>query len=118
MKKLFVLVIMGSMTYAQCMVNYKRTACGGMHRNGATNEEMSYKKCGGKQECSKEKAASSLSECQAAALKACANKRYDITKTKVITATWNGAAIKDSSGAADFCQNYANKAKEYNRCSQ
>ncbi|EQC50531.1 hypothetical protein [Bacteriovorax sp. DB6_IX] len=117
-KKVLITSLIGSFTFAQCIVHYKREACGGQHRNGKTNQVMSFKKCGGTAECDKEKAATSLSECQAAALKACANKRYDITKLKVITATWNGAAIQDAHGNSDFCLKYANRDKEFNRCSQ
>jgi hypothetical protein len=116
MYKIFATIIIGAMAYGECMVHYNRTACPGTARNGMSNQEISYKKCGGKKECTKQKPASSLEQCQAAALKACGNKRYSITKSKIVKATWNGAAIKDASGSEDFCANYANRATEYNRC--
>jgi len=92
-----------------CIVHYVRTACEGQ-------EETSYKKCDGQQECDKAKEAASLEECQAAALKSCGNDRLDITKSKVITATYKGEAIKSASGNDDFCADYENRDAEYNQC--
>jgi len=94
-----------------CIVHYVRTACEGQ-------EETSYAKCDGQQECDKAKEAASVEECQAAALKSCANDRLDITKSKVITATYKGEAIKpaDDSDNMDFCLNYENRDAEYNQC--
>jgi len=89
-----------------CIVHYVRTACEGQ-------EETSYKKCDGQQECDKAKEAASVEECQAAALKS-----LDITKSKVITATYKGEAIKPDaeSDNMDFCLNYENREAEYNQC--
>ena len=92
-----------------CVVHYVRTACEGQ-------EETSYAKCDGQAECDKAKEAASVEECQAAALKACANDRLDITKSKVITATYKGEAIQSASGNADFCADYENRGAEYNQC--
>jgi hypothetical protein len=69
-----------------CIVHYKRTACQG-------KEAESFKKCDGDAECDREKPASSAAECSAAALKSCENSRLDITKYKVITATYNGEQL-------------------------
>jgi hypothetical protein len=67
-------------SFAKCMVKYNRTACSGQ-------EAVSYKKCKGKKECEKKKPAKDLAGCQKAARKACKNTRFDITKSKVVTAT-------------------------------
>lgn len=92
-----------------CAVHYTRTACAGQ-------EAVSYKKCDGAQSCTKYKAADSVEACQAAALKSCGNKRFDITKSKVITAEYKGQAIKSASGKDDFCLDYSNRDTEFNKC--
>ena len=92
-----------------CAVHYTRTACAGQ-------EAISYKKCGGEQSCTKHKPADSLKACQAAALKSCKNKRFDITKNKVITATYKGQPIQSTTGKDDFCLDYPNKDTEFNQC--
>lgn len=113
-----ILALFSQPILAQCMVHYEREACVGKARNGKTNEVMSYKKCGGKKSCTKEKTASTLAECQAAALKACGNRRFTVTKSKVITAKWNGQAIKDQHGNADFCLKYEKRDEEFFRCAK
>ncbi|MBF0472096.1 MAG: hypothetical protein HQL48_12075 [Gammaproteobacteria bacterium] len=92
-----------------CAVHYTRTACAGQ-------EAISYKKCNGEQSCVKYKAADSLEACQKAAMKACANDRLDITKMKVITATYQGQPITSATGADDFCLEYPNRDTELNKC--
>ena len=92
-----------------CSVHYTRTACPG-------KEAESYAKCGGKQSCSKPVAAASAAACQAAALKACANDRLDITRSKVIGASYKGQALKSSSGKEDFCLDYDKRAAEFDKC--
>jgi len=87
-----------------CVVHYERTACKG-------KEVESFKKCDGQAGCDKQKPANSPEECAAAALKSCNNSRLDITKYKVITATYDGQALVggfDTSGnpdpaGANFC---------------
>ena len=69
-----------------CVVHYVRTAC-------QDQEAVSFKKCDGKPECDKTKAADTAEACAAAALKSCSNSRLDITKYKVITAKYNGEAL-------------------------
>ncbi|HOO81732.1 MAG TPA: hypothetical protein PK513_04450 [Alphaproteobacteria bacterium] len=99
---------------ADCVVHYKRTACAGQ-------EEISYKKCGGEQECEKTKPAESKEECMEAALKSCDNKRFDITKWKVITATYGDEQLiggHDEDGApnpegTNFC---AGDRPDLNQC--
>lgn len=76
----------GVASAADCVVHYTRTACQGQ-------EAVSYKKCDGQQSCEKTKAVVDESACSAAALKSCDNDRLDITKYKVITATFGGKAL-------------------------
>lgn len=92
-----------------CAVHYTRTACAGQ-------EATSYKKCDGQQSCTKYKPADSLEACQEAALNSCKNKRLDITKMKVITATYKGQPVKTKTGKDDFCLDYPNKETEFNKC--
>jgi hypothetical protein len=94
---------------ADCEITYNRTACTGQ-------EKESYAKCDGKQECTKEAEASSEAACQEAAVKACANDRLTITRSKVISAKFKGKALKSRSGNDDFCVDYANRATEFNQC--
>ena len=99
----------GVATAASCEVQYTRTACPG-------KEKISYKKCKGKQSCSKFKEAATVEECRAIATKSCSNKRLSITKSKVINAVFDGKAIQTESGKDDFCLEYENAATEFNKC--
>lgn len=92
-----------------CAVHYTRTACPGQ-------EATSYKKCDGNQSCVKHKEADSAEACQKKAMKSCRNRRLNITKLKVITATWQGQAIKSPAGNEDFCLDYEKRAEEFNHC--
>lgn len=92
-----------------CDINYTRTACPG-------KEEISYKKCDGKQSCTKTVAAASAEECQTKAVAACANDRLDITKSKVITATFDGKPVANKAGGSDHCLDYAKRDTEFNQC--
>jgi hypothetical protein len=84
---LAMLGIASSANAADCVVHFKRTACAGQ-------EVESYKKCDGKQECDKtEAAAMSDASCSKAALSDCDNARVDVTKFKVITATFKGTPL-------------------------
>lgn len=92
-----------------CGISYTRTACPG-------KDAQSYAKCDGQASCVKFVAADSPQACQAAALKACANDRLDITRSKVIGATYKGAALKSASGQSDFCADYDKRAAEFDKC--
>lgn len=92
-----------------CEIKYTRTACPG-------KESISYKKCKGKQKCSKFKEAASVDECAAMAVKSCRNKRLTVTKSKVINALFDGQAINASNGNADFCTVYEKASEEFNKC--
>ena len=94
---------------AECAITYTRTACPGQ-------EAESYKKCDGKQTCTKDVVAASSEACQEAAVKACANDRLTITKSKTISAKYKGKALKSKSGKDDFCLDYEKRAAEFNQC--
>ncbi|MBE0370260.1 hypothetical protein [Pseudoalteromonas aurantia] len=92
-----------------CEIQYTRTSCPG-------KEKISYKKCKGKQSCSKFKEAASAAECGAMAVKSCKNKRLTITKSKVINAIFDGGKITATNGNDDFCTVYAKASEEFNKC--
>ena len=92
-----------------CEIKYTRTACPG-------KESISYKKCKGKQKCSKFKEAASADECSEMAIKSCRNKRLTVTKLKVINAMFDGQQIKASNGSDDFCTVYDKASEEFNKC--
>jgi len=92
-----------------CDITYTRTACPGQ-------ETESYKKCDGKQSCTKHVAAASETQCLEAAIQACANDRLDITQSKVINAKFKGKALKSKAGKDDVCLDYAKRDAEFNHC--
>lgn len=92
-----------------CEINFDRTACPGQ-------EAISYKKCDGEKTCTEYKETASAAECATAATADCENKRLNITKSKVITATFDGVPLKTAAGSSDFCTAYALKDKEFNHC--
>ncbi|WP_150102573.1 hypothetical protein [Gallionella capsiferriformans] len=92
-----------------CDINYTRTACPG-------KEAISFKKCDGKASCVKTGAADTAEACRVKAVAACANDRLDITKSKVITATFNGKSVTNKAGGADHCADYAERAVEFDKC--
>jgi hypothetical protein len=111
MKKQFVLAAAFSLAFlmrasaAECVLHVKRMACAGQ-------ETESFTHCDGTAECDvTEAAASTDAACAKAALDACENKRLDITKSKVVTATFKSAALTGGFGAdgkadakgANFC---------------
>jgi hypothetical protein len=92
-----------------CQITYNRTACAG-------HEAESYAKCGGQASCTKSVPSTSEASCVEAAVKACSNDRLEITKSKVITATYKGKALKSKSGKEDMCLDYAKRDAEFNQC--
>lgn len=122
MKKTIVLAAILTLSFsmhgasaADCVVHVKRTACAG-------KEAESYKKCDGKQECDMaEASASTDAACSKAALAGCDNTRLDVTKYKVVTATFKGAALtggfttdgKADPKGANFC---AADRPDLNKC--
>lgn len=103
------LITSSSILAGTCEIQYKRTACPG-------KEKISYKKCKGKQECSKFKEAATAMQCGEMAVKSCRNKRLTITKSKVINALFDGQAIEASNGSSDFCTVYDKADAEFNKC--
>lgn len=99
----------GAQAYAGCDLTYTRTACPG-------KEAVSYKKCDGKQSCVKPAAADTAEACRVKAVAACANDRLDITKNKVVSATFNGKPLMNKAGGADHCLDYAEREAEFNKC--
>jgi hypothetical protein len=94
---------------ATCDIGYTRTACPG-------KEAISFKKCDGKASCVKTVTADTAEACHSKAVAACANDRLDITKSKVITATFNGKPVMNKAGGADSCADYAEREAEFNHC--
>jgi hypothetical protein len=92
-----------------CALTYTRSACPGQ-------EAESFKKCDGKQTCTKYVPADSEQTCRAAAVAACSNDRLTVTQSKAIAATWKGTALKSKSGAGDMCLDYAKRDAEFNKC--
>lgn len=92
-----------------CDLTYTRTACQG-------KEAISFKKCDGNASCVKKGEAASIDACRAKGVAACANDRIEITKSKVISATFDGKPVLNKAGAADLCQDYAERASEFNQC--
>ena len=113
MNKTIVLAAVLGMSFASnafaandCIVHYNRTACPG-------KETESYSKCGGSKECDKPADdASTEAACIAAAKAACPNSRLDITKSKRITARFNGKSLKGPYGGS-FC---APNRPDFNKC--
>jgi hypothetical protein len=111
MKKISMIAAMFALSFASnayagdCSVHYVRTACPGM-------ETESYSKCGGSKSCDKVEQTPSAAACVGAAKRACANSRLTITKSKVITATYDGKALKGPFGGS-FC---AAQRPDFNKC--
>ena len=108
---LLLMATAGAAVAGECAIEYVRTACPGQ-------ETESYSKCGGKQSCVLPEAAASAEVCQAAALKACANDRLKITKSKVVRAMFDGKAVMSASGKEDFCADYDKRAAEFDQCTK
>lgn len=79
----------------ECTLNFTREACPG-------KDKESYEKCDGKKSCPEVKKAKDAVECAAIALKACENvgPRQKVTKSKEITATFEGSPVE---GGKNFC---------------
>lgn len=95
--------------FSKCEVSYDRSACKG-------KEVESYAKCDGKKTCIKVESAEDESECKETAQKACSNSRTDITKSKIVTAKWNGKEITSKTSKKNFCEDYEKKDIEFNKC--
>jgi hypothetical protein len=96
----------GSAFAGECVLQVTRTACPGM-------QAESFSKCDGKASCDQTVPAASASQCVLKAKGGCANKRYDITQYKKVSATFDGTPVQ---GGKDFCVGhpdfpYAGKAE-------
>jgi hypothetical protein len=101
----------GTAAAGECGIEYIRTACPG-------KEVESFSKCDGKQSCVLPEPADSAQACQSAALKACANDRLLITKSKVVRAKFDGKVVMSASGKEDFCADYEKRAAEFDQCAK
>jgi hypothetical protein len=95
----------GSAYAGDCKISVTRTACAG-------KEAESYKKCNGTKSCDQVKKVDSMEACAKEALKACDNvgDRQKVTKSKVITALFDGKPVQDGK---DFC---AKDRPDFNKC--
>lgn len=98
MKALFViLAVIGLYSLAaiagECRVTVTRDACPG-------HEKVSYNKCGGKQTCDEVKKVDKQEMCLKEATRACTVFRTKETKSKKVTATFDGAPLNNGQ---DFC---------------
>ncbi|MGB9129091.1 MAG: hypothetical protein WCB97_05530 [Thiobacillus sp.] len=102
--------VSGSLAVAgSCDIKYTRAACPG-------KEAISFKKCDGKVSCVKTVTADSAEACRVKAVAACANDRLDITKSKVINATFDGKPVSNKAGGTDHCLDYSARSEEFNQC--
>jgi hypothetical protein len=85
--------VSGTAFAGDCALQVTRTACPGQ-------EKESYSKCEGKANCTESVPAATASQCALKAKSGCTNKRFDVTKYKKVTATYDGAAVE---GGKDFC---------------
>ncbi|HTP28237.1 MAG TPA: hypothetical protein VMK12_21610 [Anaeromyxobacteraceae bacterium] len=95
----------GSAHAADCKISVTRTACSG-------KETESYTKCNGAKSCDDTKQADSIGACAKEALHACDNvgARQKVTKSKIVTATFDGQPVQDGK---NFC---APDRPDFNKC--
>lgn len=104
-----VLLAVGPAAAGECTLQITRTACPG-------KEKESFEKCGGKASCTSKArnpgASTSPEQCAAEALQACANApdRQAVTRSKVVTATFDGKPVE---GGKNFC---AADRPDFNHC--
>lgn len=104
---LAVALLFSAQTFAagDCVLAVTRVACKG-------KEAESYKKCEGKATCDEKKKSKDAAACAKEALEACENvgPRQKITESKVVKATFDGAAVE---GGKDFC---GGGRPDFNKC--
>lgn len=92
---LTLLLVQGHLARAgECKMQVTRAACPG-------KDSESYSKCKGQKSCDESKKTGSAEACAKEAIKACQNKRYDVTQDKTITATFDAKPVE---GGKDFCK--------------
>jgi hypothetical protein len=89
----------------ECVLKTTRAACPG-------KEKESYSKCNGQARCDEKVAAESEKECTEKAAKSCDNSRPNITKSKTVSATFDGKPVE---GGKNVC---AAVRPDYNKCEQ
>jgi hypothetical protein len=89
----------------ECVLKTTRTACPG-------KEKESFSKCNGQASCDEKVAADSEKDCAEKAAKSCDNSRPNITKSKTVSATFDGKPV---SGGKNVC---AAERPDYNKCEQ
>jgi hypothetical protein len=87
----------------ECVLKTTRTACPG-------KEKESFSKCNGQASCDEKVAADSEKDCADKAAKSCDNSRPSITKSKTVSATFDGKPV---SGGKNVC---ATERPDYNKC--
>lgn len=98
-------VLLSLNSYAgKCVLDVTREACAG-------KEKESFAKCpNGTKQCTEDKEATSEKDCAKKALKACDNARTDVTKSKIITASFDGKPVD---GGKNFC---TTDRPDFNKC--
>ena len=89
----------------ECVLKTTRVACPG-------KEKESFSKCNGQASCDEKIAADSAKDCAEKAAKSCDNSRPAITKSKTVSASFDGKALE---GGKNFC---ATERPDYNKCEQ
>ncbi len=89
-----------------CELTVTRVACAGQ-------EAASYKKCDGKASCAVKKKADNEAACVKAAEEECVNSRTEITKSKTVSAKFDGKEVKNAAGSNQFC---AADRPDFNKC--
>jgi len=87
----------------KCVIDVTREACPG-------KDKESYEKCKGEKQCTKEVTATSEKDCAKKALKECENARLEITKLKIIKASFDGKPVE---AGKNFC---AADRPDFNKC--
>jgi hypothetical protein len=100
---LLLLCLSVSAVAGECVLKTTRVACPG-------KEKDSYSKCNGQASCDEKVVADSAKECAEKAAKSCDNSRPNITKSKTVSATFDGKAVE---GGKNVC---ATERPDYNKC--
>ncbi len=107
MKSLFSAVLLLGLVLpalgGECVLKTTRAACPG-------KEKEAFSKCNGQATCEEKIAVDSEKDCAEKALKACEISRPGITKSKSISATFDGKPVD---GGKNFC---AADRPDFNKC--
>jgi hypothetical protein len=100
---LFAICMLSNAFAGDCIIHIKRVACKG-------KEKDSYAKCNNLNECyMPAKVTESMIECAKLAKDECINIRKNITKSKEVTATFNGESVMGK----NFCKP---NRPDFNKC--